>query len=57
MARCRHILPRIKEAFEYLKDVADHNPMMLDRDMLCHVFVQYELDKIWRNDNGHSYRK
>lgn len=57
MAKCRHILPRIKEAFEYLKDVADHDPKMLDRGMLCHVFVQYELDKIWRNDNEHSYRK
>ena len=48
MAQCKFILPRIKEAFSVLKDIADHDSRLIDRDTLNHVFVNYELDKVWR---------
>lgn len=51
-----HILPRIKEAFAYMKDCVDHDPALLDRDMLNHIYVQYDLDKVWRHSHGNPHR-
>lgn len=39
-----------------MKDCVDHNPALLDRDMLNHIYVQYDLDKVWRYSHGNPHR-
>ena len=50
MNKHRFILPRIKEAFDVLRDLADYNGKMIDRDTLNNIYSRYRLDKVWLKD-------
>lgn len=48
----RFILPRIKEAFDVLRDLADYDGKMIDRDTLNNIYSRYRLDKVWLKDEN-----